>query len=303
MANALPDYDDPEIKELARLAALQQLDDEFLIEGQNRLPEDLRYGGLYGLLSYLGLTGQQPDPELRDSEAYPDKAVIKPMGMRYPDNPRLGSYAGSLGTYFLPDANPQVLKKLAQVETKTRIDEEYDPDFKGPDYYQRSYPQPDEVRFFQSNIPWVRSKFGQKLIKKGPGGIGGIDDVPKYIVHELGHRGASLPFLKDLLESLDPDSEEYDAIKQLIDDDHYYLKALDEKYGLAPGDKAVQEIYGEYGTHDAQKKLRKLETAQDAIREYLTPERQEELGVRLPIPASKPKGTFERFFDQITDVF
>ena len=275
-------------------------DIEHLIEMQNKAPEDLRYGGLYGLLSFLGLSGQEPDPELRDSGAYPDKAVIKSMGMRYPDESKFGSYAGTLGEYYLPDADPQALKELAQFKSGIDV---YDPDLKGPDYYQRSYPQPDEIRIFQSTVPEVRDEFGQRLIKKGPGGIGGIDDIPKYLQHESGHRGANLPFLKDLLESLDPDSEEYDAIKQLIDDDHYYLNALDKKYGLAPGDKALQEIYGEHGTFDTQTKLRELETVQDTIKEYLTPERQEELGVRLPIPASKPKGTFERLYDQITDVF
>ena len=277
-------------------------DIEYLIEMQNKAPEDLRYGGLYGLLSFLGLTGQEPDPELRDSEAYPDKAVIKHMGMSYPYDDSQ-SYAGATGEYYLPDSDSEAIKKLVRLKTKTRIDEEYDPDFKGPDYYQKSYPQPDEIRIFQSNIPWVRNKFGNIAAKKkGPGGIGGIDDLPKYLQHELSHRATSLSFMQDLLTSLDPDSEEYETLEKLIKDDHYYLNALDEKYGSSPGDKMMQKMYPE-GTFDTQKKLRKLRTVQDTIREYLTPERQEELGVRLPIPASKPKGTFEKLYDQITDVF
>jgi len=280
----------------------QQFDIEYLIEMQNKAPEDLRFGGLYGLLSSLGLSGQEPDPELRDSERYPDKAVIKHMGMRYPYENKLGSYAGATGEYYLPDADPQALKELALVRSNARIDEEYDPDFKGPDYYQKSYPQPDEIRIFQSTVPEVRDEFGKRTIKKGPGGIGGINDLSKYLQHELSHRATSLPFMQDLLASLDPDSEEHETLEQLIKDDHYYLKALDEMYGSSPGDKMMQEMYPE-GTFDTQKKLRELRTVQDTIREYLTPERQEELGVRLPIRASKPKSTFEKLYDQITDVF
>ena len=56
-----------------RAASEAMLDVEFQMENQARLPEDLRYGGLYGLLSYLGLMGQGDDPE----------ASIKSMGQAH----------------------------------------------------------------------------------------------------------------------------------------------------------------------------------------------------------------------------
>jgi hypothetical protein len=46
------------LSEEARAASEQMADIEFEDEVQTRLPEDLRYGGLYGLMSYLGMQGQ-----------------------------------------------------------------------------------------------------------------------------------------------------------------------------------------------------------------------------------------------------
>jgi len=267
-----------------RAASEAMLDVEFQMENQARLPEDLRYGGLYGLLSYLGLMGQGDDPE----------ASIKSMGMSRPGETQ--QYGGALGSYFLPEATKLDIADL--------LDDMGDRSLR---YYGGKPPEPDEVRFFQSTDPFTREEAGERMVRSGPGGIGGIDDVPKYIAHELSHRATNLPFLKDLLSTLDPDSEEYKDLKKLIRNDHYYIKALDRKYGTTPSDKRNIEIYGDPGTYDTQKKLRELEGVQDTIRDYLTPERQEELGVRLPTPAAEPKGevrrTIERAIDYARDIF
>tara|TARA_R100001129_G_scaffold162521_1_gene127755 strand:- start:58 stop:909 length:852 start_codon:yes stop_codon:yes gene_type:complete len=267
-----------------RAASEAMLDVEFQMENQARLPEDLRYGGLYGLLSYLGLMGQGDDAE----------ASIKSMGMARPGETQ--QFAGSLGQYYLPDATKlDISEYLGGLGRKSLP------------YYGGEAPKPDQVRFFQSTDPYTREEAGERMIRSGPGGIGGIDDVPKYIAHELAHRATNLPFLKDLLSTLDPDSEEYKDLKKLIRNDHYYIKALDRKYGTTPSDKRNIRIYGDTGTYDTQKKLRELRGVQDTIKEYLTPERQEELGVRLPTPAAEPKSevrrTIERAIDYARDIF
>ena len=52
-------------------------------------------------------------------------------------------------------------------------------------------------------------------------------------------------------------------------------------------------------------RLRDLKKFQDDTRDYLTPEKQEELGVRLPIPTAKPKtpSLMERLEDYAKDIF
>lgn len=257
-----------------RAASEAMLDVEFQMENQARLPEDLRYGGLYGLLSYLGLMGQGDDPE----------ASIKSMGMPYPGRPQMKG--GSLGEYYNPQASAERIKSLISRTGPELVE-----------YYGEDLPKPDEVRFFQATNPYTRDELE----------IGGIDDVPKYIAHELSHRATNLPFLKDLLSTLDPDSEEYKDLKKLIRNDHYYLKALDRRYGTQKDDRKMLDIYGPSGSYTTQEKLRDLEGVQDTIRNYLTPERQEELGVRLPTPAAEPKSevrrTIERAIDYAKDIF
>lgn len=267
-----------------RAASEAMLDVEFQMENQARLPEDLRYGGLYGLLSYLGAMGQGDDAE----------ADIRSMGMARPGETQ--QYGGALGEYYPPNTT-----KLDVADYLNTLGDRSLP------YYGGEAPKPDQVRFFQSTDPFTREEAGERMRRSGPGGIGGIDDVPKYIAHELIHRAANLPFLKDLLGTLDPESEEYKDLNKLIRNDHYYIKALDRKYGTTPGDKRDIRIYGDQGTYDTQKKLRQLRGVQDTIRGYLTPERQKELGIRLPIPATEPKSevrrTIERAIDYARDIF
>jgi hypothetical protein len=66
------------------------------------------------------------------------------------------------------------------------------------------------------------------------------------------------------------------------------------------------EIYGYYPIGSDRTRLNELEDLQDDIRGYLTPEKQKELGVRLPTPAAKPKeppGFVERAIDYAKDIF
>ena len=118
------------LSEKARAASEQMADIEFEDEIQTRLPEDLRYGGLYGLMSYLGMQGQG-DQEGSISR----RAVIKPMGM--PSRNQRQQMANVLGHYSPPTTTEDALARDAR---KTL----------GLDFYQGSYPNPDEIRYFQA---------------------------------------------------------------------------------------------------------------------------------------------------------
>lgn len=285
------------LSEEARAASEQMADIEFEDEVQTRLPEDLRYGGLYGLMSYLGMQGQG------DQEgSIGRRAVIKPKGMPRPGEDQRASTF--LGSYYLPEANPD---RLAMNVDRTM----------GLDFYQGSYPNPDEIRYFQSTSPRAREL-----------GAGGLDEVSDTVAHELFHRGQSLPFLKDMLEEVnqkmdlaDRDSVmgrvEYERLKDqrsrlrnLVREGHYYLDALAKKNPIDSEDKQrrddLLDIYGYYPIGSDRRRLEELEALQDDIGNYLTPEKQKELGVRLPTPAVKPKeppSFVERALDYAKDIF
>ena len=285
------------LSEEARAASEQMADIEFEDEVQTRLPEDLRYGGLYGLLSYLGMQGQG-DQEGSQSR----RAVIKPKGMPKPGEDQRASTF--LGSYYLPEANPD---RLAMNVDRTM----------GLDFYQGSYPNPDEIRYFQSTSPRAREL-----------GVGGLDEVSDTVAHELFHRGQSLPFLKDMLEEVnqkmdlaDRDSvmgrvkyerlkDERSRLRNLVRKGHYYLDALDKKNPTTSEDKQrrddLLDIYGYYPIGLDRTRLEELEALQDDIGNYLTPEKQKELGVKLPTPAAKPKeppSFVERALDYAKDIF
>lgn len=285
------------LSEEARAASEQMADIEFEDEVQNRLPEDLRYGGLYGLLSYLGMQGQG-DQEGSQSR----RAVIKPKGMPRPGEDQRASTF--LGSYYLPEANPD---RLAMNVDRTM----------GLDFYQGSYPNPDEIRYFQSTSPRAREL-----------GAGGLDEASNTVAHELFHRGQSLPFLKDMLEEVnqkmdlaDRDSvmgrvkyerlkDERSRLRNLVRKGHYYLDALDKKNPTTSEDKQrrddLLDIYGYYPIGLDRTRLKELEALQDDIGNYLTPEKQKELGVRLPTPAAEPKeppSFVERALDYAKDIF
>jgi len=285
------------LSEEARAASEQMADIEFEDEVQTRLPEDLRYGGLYGLMSYLGMQGQG-DQEGSQSR----RAVIKPKGMPKPGEDQRASTF--LGSYYLPEANPD---RLAMNVDRTM----------GLDFYQGSYPNPDEIRYFQSTSPRAREL-----------GVGGLDEVSDTVAHELFHRGQSLPFLKDMLEEVnqkmdlaDRDSvmgrvkyerlkDERSRLRNLVRKGHYYLDALDKKNPTTSEDKQrrddLLDIYGYYPIGLDRTRLEELEALQDDIGNYLTPEKQKELGVKLPTPAAKPKeppSFVERALDYAKDIF
>ena len=292
------------LSEEARAASEQMADIEFDDEIQTRLPEDLRYGGLYGLMSYLGMHGQG-DQEGSQGR----RAVIRPMGM--PSRNQRQKMANVLGHYAPPTATEEGLARDARRTL-------------GFDFYQGSYPKPDEVRYFQSSDRKLRDEGGRLYSGKeyeGYGGFGGLDDLSITINHELFHRAQSLPFFEDRLkelelemEGVDQDSSEGRAeyrrlnkerarLYSFINESHYYLDAFDAAYPNTPKERKLKKSFGGDRLPLTMLNLRKL---QEDTRRYLTPEKQKELGVRLPTPAAKPKeppSLVERAIDYAKDIF
>ena len=292
------------LSEEARAASEQMADIEFEDEVQTRLPEDLRYGGLYGLMSYLGMQGQG------DQEgSIGRRAVIKSMGM--PSRRQQQQMATILGQYTPPGTDEDAIAR----DVRRTL---------GLDFYQGSYPKPDEIRYFQSTDPELRDE-GGKLYRgeeyEGYGGYGGLDDLSKTVNHELFHRAQSLPFFQDRLkelelemESIDQDSlegraeyrsldKEHAVLHDFLEHHHYYLNAIDAAYPNTPGERKLKKSFGGERLPFAK---RGLEQLQEDTRRYLTPEKQKELGVRLPTPAAKPKeppSFVERALDYAKDIF
>ncbi len=286
------------LSEEARAASEQMADIEFEDEIQTRLPEDLRYGGLYGLMSYLGMQGQG------DQEgSIGRRAVIKPKGMPRGGEEQLASTIA--GSYYLPQADADRVAR--------RIDQGM-----GLDFYQGSYPKPDEIRYFQATSPKTIEDYG----------VGDLDQTSDTVSHELFHRGQNLPFLEEMLEEVnqkmdlaDRDSvmgrveyerlkDERSRLRNLVREGHYYLDALAKKNPTTSEDKQrrddLLDVYGYYPIGSDRSRLEELEALQDDIVNYLTPEKQKELGVRLPTPAAKPKeppGFVERAIDYAKDIF
>ena len=292
------------LSEEARAASEQMADIEFEDEVQTRLPEDLRYGGLYGLMSYLGMQGQGDQ-----KGSLGRRAVIKPMGM--PSRNRRQEMANILGQYSPPDVSEEA---IARDVRKTL----------GLDFYQGSYPKPDEIRYFQSTDKELRDEGGELYSGEeyeGYGGYGGLDDLSKTINHELFHRAQSLPFFQDRLkelelemESIDQDSsegraeyrkldKEHAVLHDFLEHHHYYLNAIDSAYPNTPRERKLKKSFGGERLPFAK---RGLEQLQEDTRRYLTPEKQKELGVRLPTPAAEPKeppSFVERALDYAKDIF
>jgi len=294
--------------EEARAASEAMADIEFESEVQTRLPEDLRYGGLYGLMSYLGMQGQG-DQEGSQGR----RAVIKPMGMPKPGKPQVMS--NLLGQYSFPESTRNQLKRGVLNGL-------------GLDFYQGTYPKADEIRYFQSTDPELRERGGADYQGvEGYGGFGGLDDLSKTINHELVHRAQSLPLFEDRLKELDLEMQgmnqdsiegriehskldkERAYLSDFVKNSHFYLDALDAKYPNTPEERKTkaeeEEIYGRSPLGGDEMVLRIFEDLQDNTRRYLTPERQEELGVRLPIPAAKPKtpSLIEKLENYAKDIF
>jgi hypothetical protein len=287
--SSLPYYDDPEALELARKASEQMGDFEFMTEMQNRLPPESRFGGKYGLISGMGYSGDYPQTD--------EHARIGSFGMP----PKYDREAGISTT--LTRGNRTALGFYhPEDKTQAAIDEEFGTS--SGDFYLTK-PEPGSVHYYGDE-----DVVGGLLEKRGyPKELAPVKTAD-IVFHELLHRGAIdvLP-LEDLEEYAEEKAEEswgrdekwkyrdaartFNTMRTQIGQ-HNYTDVL-SKFNLHRGDYEKLDIVDK-------RTLLELKEANLVLREFLTPERQEEYGLRLSSPAAEPKekgigSLFQDLFD------
>ena len=156
--------------EAARKASDELADQEMMAEVQRQLPEELRFGGKYGLLSPLGYYG--------DGDPAGIKAFFTPEG-------GLPTVAGE---YVPSDSTKPYL-----VDTTSVLEfvDSSNPPRRGKD-----------VTVFHGNLgrssrPMEREYMSPEGFKSS---TGEIDSLPRIIAHELQHKGFDSPVVRRFLE-------------------------------------------------------------------------------------------------------
>lgn len=285
-------YDDPEALELARKASEQMGDFEFMTEMQSRLPPESRFGGKYGLISGIGYSGDYPQTG-EHAPIYSFGEHGGAEGSYLGKGPRGKNEAVLLGAYDPKgDTEWREINKsmLEAIYNMTPPMEGRKP---GGSYY---YANPDVIgdRLERPDTVWAGGPHPKELAPT---------IIADSISHELFHRSSIdvLP-LSDLKEYAKEKAEEVGAkwprtrrnyrraakvFKELRwvgnprYGQHMYLEAV-QKFDMAGGDFEALDS-------DDQKKLSDLENASGVLREFFTPDRQEEYGIRLVTPEAKPE--------------
>lgn len=253
-------------KELAEAAkkASQELMDYELMQGVfNRIPAEARPGGKYGLIAGFGYAGD-----------YPTKGRVttpKQFGQKLPG-----------------ESSPSIRTSGTQRVAGFYNTPGYDPNI---DSINRSkglfplgnFPEGDDVYYQDILFP---EQYGRHV----------TNHPDQTIMHEFFHRGATMLPLYDLRRYAwkkgDEDSEEVFGKMIAFRDggkgQHYLLEAVDA-YVAAEGDESKLPT-------NLKSRLDKIEKANEVVREFMTPEKQKELGLRMPLQETKPKkeGMFDR---------
>lgn len=278
-------------------ASVEFGDQEMMLEVQNRLPPESRFGGLYGLLPYIGY------------DEVGDRAEINRYIMRDiapPERTQRGFSAPNLEGYYL---NSRATEKDMYTNKSSA--------FKGPSRFleflnEEAGPTEGINTFYTlENTPEAaefRRQVRPKTAEEKERYADEYGDEPQgdsmVISHELGHRGMDRPAMRAFLADkyAERDAKLMDTPAYLdrigIDTSYPYLtrstnqEITDKDYvrakrqhltgtqRFAPNFEPRKQRYG-----DRADTLLRL---QNDFREWLTPEKQEKYGVRLPVPAAEP---------------
>lgn len=241
------------------------MDYELMVDVFNRVPADARPGGKYGLIAGFGYAGDYPTKgEVTTPRQYgqqtPQMAERGQLPVYGRGNKRVS------GFYIPPGLGPlrESTQKLLQSER----------------LFPMGTPVADEVYYQDVQDP-ERYFLDPK------------DTADRTIMHEFYHRGANKLPLEDLAKFSEKKGDRNSALifrqMQKTAGEHYLLEAVDA-YVKAEGDeKKLPSII--------KTRLDRIEKANDIIREYMTPKRQKELGLRMPLQETKPKK--EGMFDKL----
>jgi len=277
MAEGIESLANPEDLELARQASEQMGDAEYMMEQQNLLPENMRRGTPLGFVADMGYSGDYPQTE--------KNAEVISYGMP-------GNYDRSFGNFPSMSRGNKLIAGF--YERKSETPQDLEEEYGELDLFNLGLPKPGAVMMFNSP-EYMQAIEDQENVDRT-----GKESVANVLSHELFHRGATdvLPlselenfaqedYYEGPLSSLFNVRIEGDKAKkvftkmQSVDGQHFYLDALD-KLSIANGD--VSKL----NTLDKEK-IQELEAAGKVAMQFFTPERQEDLMLRVPIPAVEPK--------------
>jgi hypothetical protein len=232
-------------------ASVEFGDQEYMGEVQRKLSPELRFGGDFGLMSALGY-GKGTNE---------DRAQIRNYTTRGRGLPSiLGSFSKSPRGLGYTEA--EAIKRGYDPAKPTEVEASRAIQFMGtpPD---RDMSGGKGVSVF---MPVGTNEAEQAYAsKEGYMSKGRRYRYPDTVAHELTHRGFDSPAFLDFLEQTGRNEGKPLSARQ----EHRYI----DKSPYEVNDRMVQDSY------------RKL---LDNFREWLTPERQEQYGVRLPVPAAEP---------------
>jgi hypothetical protein len=265
----LPYYDDPEALKLARIASEQMGEQEFIEDEQYRLTPETRFGGIYGMVPRIGY---------RDSPSG-ETATIRSMGAPTWDKDNRYILVGNqvkLGEYVPKSFTPEDIAR-----------ENLNPDF-------QPGMAPGSVHYFQN----------RDLIASETESIDTPEQADRQIAstinHELFHRGSDVLPL-DALEKYARQRQAEEKARDAEDAYKYELAkwtfgTLKSGYGQHEYTTALRKVIdpGEKKEplQQAEKnRLKELKAADEVMREFFTPERQEQYQIRLPTRSAEPKET------------
>lgn len=159
--------------EAARKASDELADQEMMAEIQRQLPEELRFGGKYGLLSALGYYGDGDPENFAGIKAFftPEGGLPNLTGEYIsPDNPKPNLVDASSFLEFVDPSNPPRIGKDVTV-------------FHG--------------LLGRSSRPMEREYMSPEGRKAS---TGEIDSLPRMVAHELQHKGFDSPVVRRFLE-------------------------------------------------------------------------------------------------------
>jgi len=279
MAEGIESLANPEDLELARKAAEQMGDAEYMYSQQQLLPENMRRGTPLGFVSDMGYDGDYPQTG-RNAEVI-SYGMPGKEDRSFGNFPSMSSGNKLIAGFYAPKS-----------ETPQDLEEEYGKNLRG--LFNLGLPKPGAVMMFNSP-EYMQAIEDQENVDRT-----GKESVANVLSHELFHRGAEdvlpLPELANFaqedyyegpLSSLFNVRVEGDKAKRVFDKmqnvngQHFYLDALD-KLSIANGD--VRKL----NTLDKEK-IQELEAAGKVAMQFFTPERQENLMLRAPIPAVEPR--------------
>jgi hypothetical protein len=261
-SEGIPGLFTPEELALARVAGRQFADQEMMADVQNRIPANSRFSGIYGLLPYLGYTrppADQKNPD-QDYRARIKNTVGGVEGnnviLEYFDN---GQTTTTLGGYN-PE-RPEYPVRPSQLENWNKLLRKIGtPEFASSDVAMNAL------------SPKYREQLGLK-------GLSGTSQ--QIMMHELTHRATdkTIPMIQDFLSYVNSSEEFDESQKKLINEtivDHKSNEGLSRE---------IDNLMGNPEATPSQS----LVLIDEAMRNFLTPQKQKQYGVRLPTPAAVPR--------------